>query len=212
LAVTYASVKQKFFPDTSVGAAPFAGYKLDDASALKVGFKLGVQYRVNPSLTLAAAYTEKTELPLTDGELDANYSGMGLGVVKYRNASVTGLALPREVALGVAFKPVDAWLLSFKVNWINWADAVKSVTLRATDPENPLAPAAYQVVSAGDWKNQWVFASGLAYNWNELTTIYAGHNYGKIRSRRKTPAHCWPESSNTTSRWVLRGRSLRNGG
>jgi len=173
---------------------------------------LGVQYRVNPSLTLAATYTEKTELPLTDGELDANYSGMGLGVVKYRNASVTGLALPREVALGVAFKPVDAWLLSFKVNWINWADAVKSVTLRATDPENALAPAAYQIVTAGDWKNQWVFASGLAYNWNELTTIYAGHNYGKIRSRRKTPAHCWPESSNTTSRWVLRGRSLRNGG
>jgi len=189
LAVTYAGVKQKFFPDTSVGAAPFAGYKLDDASALKVGFKLGVQYRVNPSLTLAAAYTEKTELPLTDGELNANYSGMGLGVVKYRNASVTGLALPREVALGVAFKPVEAWLLSFKVNWINWADAVKSVTLRATDPENALASAAYQIVTAGDWKNQWVFASGLAYNWNELTTIYAGHNYGKnpIPSQNSSP-------------------------
>ncbi|MGZ5010800.1 MAG: OmpP1/FadL family transporter [Methylobacter sp.] len=178
LAVTYASVKQKFFPNTSVGAAPFAGYKLDDASALKVGFKLGVQYRVNPSLTLAATYTEKTELPLTDGELDANYSGMGLGMVKYRNASVTGLALPREVALGAAFKPADAWLLSFKLNWINWADAIKSVTLRATDPDNSSAPAAYQIVTPGDWKNQWVFASGLAYNWNELTTIYAGHNYG----------------------------------
>ncbi|TAK60578.1 outer membrane protein transport protein [Methylobacter sp.] len=178
LAITYASVKQKFFPNTSVGAVPFAGYKLDDASALKVGFKLGVQYRVNPSLTLAATYTEKTELPLTDGELDANYSGMGLGVVKYRNASVMGLALPREAALGLAFKPVDAWLLSFKVNWINWADAIKSVTLRATDPENSLAPADYQIVTAGDWKNQWVFASGLAYNWNELTTLYAGYNYG----------------------------------
>ncbi|WP_200877456.1 OmpP1/FadL family transporter [Methylobacter tundripaludum] len=89
----------------------------------------------------------------------------------------------------MAFKPVDAWLLSFKVNWINWADAVKSVTLRATDPENALAPAAYQIVTAGDWKNQWVFASGLAYNWNELTTIYAGHNYGKnpIPSQNSSP-------------------------
>jgi long-chain fatty acid transport protein len=178
LAVTYASVKQKFFPNTSVGAVPFAGYKLDDASALKVGFKLGVQYRVNPSLTLAATYTEKTELPLTDGELEANYSGMGLGIVKYRNARVSGLAMPREAALGFALKPADAWLLSFKVNWINWADAIKSVTLSATDPENSLAPAAYQIVTPGDWKNQWVFASGLAYNWNELTTFYAGHNYG----------------------------------
>ena len=178
LAITYASVEQKFFPNTSVAAAPFAGYSLDDASALKVGFKLGVQYRVNPSLTLAATYTEKTELPLTGGELNANYSGMGLGTVKYRNASVTGLAMPREIALGAAFKPVDAWLLSFKLNWINWADAIKSVTLRATDPDNPSAPAAYQIVTPGDWKNQWVFASGLAYTWNELTTLYAGHNYG----------------------------------
>jgi len=178
LAITYASVEQKFFPNTSVGAVPFAGYKLDDASALKVGFKLGVQYRVNPFLTLAATYTEKTELPLTDGELEANYSGMGLGIVKYRNASVTGLALPREAALGLAFKPADAWLLSFKVNWINWSDAIQSVTLRATDADSPSAPAAYQIVTAGDWNNQWVFASGLAYNWNDLTTIYAGYNYG----------------------------------
>ncbi|MDO9423631.1 MAG: hypothetical protein Q7T40_05520 [Methylobacter sp.] len=48
-----------------------------------MGFKLGMQYRVNPSLTSAAAYTEKTELPLTGSELKANYSGMGLGIVRY---------------------------------------------------------------------------------------------------------------------------------
>ncbi|MGZ4955319.1 MAG: OmpP1/FadL family transporter, partial [Methylobacter sp.] len=139
LAITYASVTQKFFPNTSVGAVPFAGYSLKDASALKVGFKLGVQYRINPSLTVAATYTEKTELPLTDGELNADYSAMGLGTVKYNNASLTGLALPREVALGAAFKPAETWLLSFKLNWINWADAVKSATLRATDPGNSSA-------------------------------------------------------------------------
>ena len=189
LAITYASVRQGVFPNTSVGAAPFAGYSLKNASALKVGFKLGVQYRVNPSLTLAATYAEKTELPLTDGELRANYSGIGLGTISYANASITGLALPREAALGVAFKPVDAWLLSFKLNWINWADAIKTATLRATDPENPLAPAAYQIVTPADWKDQWVFASGLAYNWDERTTLYAGHNYGSspIPSQNASP-------------------------
>ncbi|PKM10577.1 MAG: hypothetical protein CVV13_12360 [Gammaproteobacteria bacterium HGW-Gammaproteobacteria-3] len=178
LAVTYASVKQKFFPDTSVGEQ-FAGYKLDDATSLKAGFKLGVQYRVNPSLTLAATYTEKTKLPLTGGKLDANFSGLGLGVVRYDNASIKGLALPREIALGVAFKPSQDWLLSFKLNWINWSDAIKTVTLRASRPDNALAPAVFQIVTPGDWKDQWVFASGLAYNWDEKTTLYAGHNYGR---------------------------------
>ncbi|MGZ4956552.1 MAG: OmpP1/FadL family transporter, partial [Methylobacter sp.] len=97
--------------------------------------------------------------------------------------------LPREVALGAAFKPAETWLLSFKLNWINWADAVKSATLRATDPGNSSAPAVYQIVTPGDWKNQWVFASGLAYTWNERTTLYAGHNYGRnpIPAQNSTP-------------------------
>ena len=44
---------------------------------------------------------------------------MGLGKVKYGDARVTGFALPREIAVGLAFKPSDTWLLSFKLNWIN---------------------------------------------------------------------------------------------
>jgi long-chain fatty acid transport protein len=178
LAVVYSSIEQDFFPDTSFGGL-FAGYKLEDASALRVGFKLGVQYKVNPSLTLAATYTEKTELPLKGGTLVADYSGLGLGKVKYSDASVKGFALPREIGLGIAFKPADAWLLSFKFNWLNWADAIETVTVRATDPNNAAAPAAYELIAPADWKNQWVIASGLAYTWNDRTTLYAGHNYGQ---------------------------------
>ena len=178
LGIVYASIEQKFFPETS-SAAPFAGYALKDATALKVGLKLGAQYRVSPSLTLAAAYTEKTPLPLTGGSLVANYSAIGFGKVQYGDARVTGFALPREIAVGVAFKPSNAWLLSFKLDWINWADAIKTVTLRATHPGNAAAPAVYELVSPADWKNQWVIASALAYAWDDRTTLYAGYNYGK---------------------------------
>ena len=189
LGIVYSSIEQDFFANTSVGSA-FAGYKLEDAAALRMGLKFGAQYRVNPSLTLAATYTEKTELPLTGGTLVANYTGLGLGKVKYSDASVKGFALPREIALGVAFKPTDALLLSFKVNWLNWDDAINDVTIRATDPNNPSAPAVYPIPSAeGDWKDQWVIATGLAYTWDDRTTLYAGHNYGKnpIPARNSTP-------------------------
>ena len=178
IAIVYASIEQKLFPETS-SAAPFAGYELKNAAALKMGLKLGAQYRVNPSLTLGVAYTEKTPLPLTGGSLVANYSAMGLGKVKYSDARVTGFALPREIAVGLAFKPAEAWLVSFKLNWINWADAIKTVTVRATHPGNGAAPAVYELISPADWKNQWVIASGLAYAWDERTTLYVGHNYGK---------------------------------
>lgn len=178
LNIVYASIEQDFFANTSVGTA-FAGYKLEDAAALRTGFKIGMQYRVTPALTLAATYTEKTELPMTGGNLVADFTGTGLGKVKYSDASVKGFALPREVAVGLAFKPTAAWLLSFKLNWLNWDDAINDVTLRATNPNNPAAPSVYGSPSAADWKDQWVVATGVAYNWDDRTTIYAGHNYGK---------------------------------
>ncbi|MEZ0287727.1 MAG: OmpP1/FadL family transporter, partial [Methylophilus sp.] len=94
LNIVYASIEQDFFANTSVGTA-FAGYKLEDASAVRTGFKLGMQYRVTPTLTLAATYSEKTELPLTGGTLVADFTGAGLGKVRYSDASVKGFALPR---------------------------------------------------------------------------------------------------------------------
>lgn len=185
LGIVYSTIEQDFFGDTSVGSV-FAGYKLEEAAALRMGLKIGAQYRVNPSLTLAATYTEKTELPLTGGSLIANYNGIGLGKVKYSDATVKGFALPREVALGVAFKPTDALLVSLKLNWLNWDDAIDTVTVRATDPNNAAAPAGYTLVAPADWKDQWVIATGLAYSWDDRTTLYAGHNYGQNPIPRKS--------------------------
>lgn len=178
VSLVHASIEQKLFPETS-SLAPFAGYRLSGATATRVGAKLGLQYRVSPSVVLAAAYTSKTELPLTGGELTANYSAMGLGKVTYSSARVEGFALPQEIGLGIAYEPSSTWLLSFKLNWINWADAIKTVTLRATNPSNAAAPAVYELVAPADWKNQWVFATGLAYRQDARTTWYAGHNYGR---------------------------------
>lgn len=177
LNIVYASIEQDFFGSTSVGNFP--GFKLEDASALRTGFKIGAQYRITPTLTLAAAYTEKTELPLTGGTLVADFSNAGLGKVKYADASFKGFALPREVAVGLAFKPTDAWLVSFKLNWLNWDDAINDVKLRATKPNNASAPSVYAIPSSADWKDQWVVATGVAYKWDDKTTLYAGHNYGK---------------------------------
>lgn len=182
LNLVYGSIEQDVFSNTSLnlgGGASFNGYKLEDASAIRTGFKLGMQYRVTPSLTLAAAYTEKTELPMTGGTLVADYTERGLGKVKYADASVKGFALPREVAVGLAFKPTDDWLLSFKLNWLNWDDAINDVKLRATRPNNAAAPSVYGSTNPADWKDQWVVATGVAYKWDDRTTLYAGHNYGK---------------------------------
>ena len=169
LNIVYASIEQDFFSNTSVnlgGGSAFAGYKLEDAAALRTGFKLGMQYHVTPALTLAATYTEKTELPMTGGTLVADYTALGLGKVKYADASVKGFALPREVAVGLAFKPTDDWLLSFKLNWINWDDAINDIRLRATKPNNVSAPSILLSLPAAMccWKAAWASVKPLCCN------------------------------------------------
>lgn len=177
VSLVYATIEQKFFYNTS--NTVFSGFKNEGASALRFGLKLGAQYKLNDAWTLGASYTEKTELPLTDGTAKFNMTGNGLGIVKYNNLSIKGFALPREVAIGAAFKPNEDWLLSAKVNWINWADAINDITTSASDPNNPTAPQSIVIVSPQNWHNQIVYALGAAYAYDDATTFYAGFNHGK---------------------------------
>ncbi|WP_318840542.1 OmpP1/FadL family transporter [Methyloradius palustris] len=178
--LVYASLDQKLFPNSSFQPANFYGYELKGANTIKTSFKIGMQYKATPQLTLGAAFTDKTKLPLSGGRISFNQTDAGNGIVTYRNASISGFALPREVAIGAAFQATDDLLLSLKLNWINWADAMKSSTLTATDPDSTSAYGpVFSANSALDWKNQWVIATGLAYKLNDKTMLYAGHNYGK---------------------------------
>ena len=177
VSLVYASIEQKFFYDTS--NAVFAGFKNKGASALRFGLKLGAQYKLNDAWTLGASYTEKTELPLTGGTANYNFTGVGQGNVKYNNFSVKGFALPREFAIGAAFKPNNDWLISAKVNWINCGDAINYITTTARDSNNALAQQTIVVVSPQNWHNQVVYALGVAYSHDNLTTLYAGYNHGK---------------------------------
>ncbi|HEC58053.1 MAG TPA: aromatic hydrocarbon degradation protein [Methylophaga sp.] len=174
--LVYAAAEQKIFPNTSQGS--FAGIDIQDATSLETSFKLGVQYRATPKLTLAATYTSKTELPLTGGKLKLNLTDAGLGIVSYKDVTIEGLALPREIAVGAAYQMNEKWLLAMKLNWINWSDAMKNTVLTAKSPNNPLA-TNIESTSTMDWDDQWVLATGIAYNYSDKTTLYAGYNYGK---------------------------------
>jgi len=176
VSLIYASIEQKFFYHTPP-TSNFAGFKNKGADTLRFGFKVGAQYKLNEQWTLGASYTEKTDLPLTGGTAKFNYGAAG--VVKYDNLSIKGFALPREVAIGAAFKPNQDLLLSAKINWLNWADAINDVTTTWSDTSSAFAPASVVDVRQQDWRNQIVYALGAAYTYDDKTTLYAGYNYGK---------------------------------
>jgi long-chain fatty acid transport protein len=179
--LVYAQAEQKIFPNTSTTATstPFFGVDVQDMASLRTSFKLGLQYQATPTLKLAATYTSKTELPLTGGEAKFNMSSIGLGTVTYSKVKIKGLALPREVGLGAAYLWDDDLLLSLKINWVNWSDAMEKTTLTASNPNNTGALANISSTSTLNWHNQWVIATGAAFTYDDRTTLYAGYNYGK---------------------------------
>lgn len=181
LGLVYATAEQKIFPNT-LGA----GIEIKDMSSLRTSFKIGAQYKATPQLTLAATYTEKTELPLSGGKLILKTGANSYAT--YHDVKLNGLALPREIGLGAAYQATDDLLISLKLNWINWSDALVKTSLQASDPDAP-APATLSASNTLNWHDQWVIATGLAYALNDKTTIYAGYNYGKnpIPATHTTP-------------------------
>ncbi len=164
LAAVTSRIDQKFFPNTSSfnaqnPAASFYGFSLQDANGVAFGGKLGAMFKATDTLSFAATFANRIDLPQKDGNLDINMSSLGIGTVHYANARLE--------------------LVSIKWDWLNWAAALRSTTLLATGPDNPAATSTLRSTSALGWSNQSVFAIGAAYSMDEGTTLRAGYNYGK---------------------------------
>lgn len=179
VAAIYSRIEQRIFPNTSVVApAPFFGLQLKAVDGINFGVKFGAQYVVDERWTLGATFTPKARLTMNGGSAVVNMNAAGLGAVTYRDVRISGFALPREIAAGAAWQATDRMLLSAKVGWLNWADALKSSTLALSSPSNSAAPASIENTAALNWKNQTVYSVGTAYAWDDRTILRAGFNYG----------------------------------
>jgi long-chain fatty acid transport protein len=177
VAAVVATLEQKLFPGTSlIAPAPFFGLDVEDLVATGVNARFGMQYLLSDRITLGMVFSPKTKLDFEDGTLKSNQSAAGLGVVTYRDVQVDGFALPQELSFGVAWSS-GKLLLSAKVAWLNWDDALERQSIRATDPSGPAAAPTLQRDTPLDWKDQYVWALGFAYTTDFRTTFYGGVNF-----------------------------------
>lgn len=179
IALVVGTLEQKLFPNTSlVAPAPFFGVDVGDLRATGVNARFGLQYAASDRLTLAAVFSPKTELDFKDGRLRSNQSAAGFGIVTYDNARIEGFALPNEASVGAAWKAAGGrLLLSVKLAWLNWNDALDRQTLTASEPTGPAAAPSLRRESPLDWKDQHVLALGAAYTTAGRSTLYAGVNF-----------------------------------
>jgi long-chain fatty acid transport protein len=182
--VYYASLKQRVFPNTSAfnpadPAQTFFGTEIQNAWSVQIGGKIGALYKPTPTLSFGLTYSPQVKIPFDNGELVANLSALGLGSVTYRSVQLHGLALPQEIAGGVAWQATPQLLVAVEVKWFDYSRALRTQTLSASDPDNPLAPPTITNTAALDWHNQTVVAAGLSYAPDDATRLYGGVNYGR---------------------------------
>ena len=212
--ITHARFKQRTFAGVSVfdpldPSRTFFGSIVKDLQATRVSARVGVRYEATPALALAAVYQPKTALPLKKGYADINFTALGLGVTRYRDVRVDGLALPQELGLGAAWQATPRTLVSFELTWLDWSKALKSQTLTASNPVNAAAPAVVQQTVRIGWRDQYVVALGAAYDVDERLTLYAGSNYGRNPVPAETTS---PILAATGEKHVTAGARLRLGG
>jgi len=189
LNVSEVQADMMLFPETSVmadmdqsgviGDSPsdaFFGMRLQDASATGFGLKFGVQYKDGP-LSVAGAYSTKTDLDLDGGTVTMNMTAMGMGKVNY-DAAMVDFAWPQQVGVGLAYQVSPRILLAGDVDWIDWADAIDTVAIELSNPDQPMAPASRRIPFQMNWENQWVGALGAAVTPAPDWVVRMGYNHG----------------------------------
>lgn len=189
LNVSQVQADMKLLPETSVmadldqsgvtGDSPgdaFFGIHMRDASATGYGLKFGAQFKHGP-LSLAGAYSTKTDLDLEDGTLTMNMTSIGLGKVNY-DATMSNFAWPQQAGLGMAYQVSPRVQLAGDLDWIDWANAIEKVTIELSNPDVPVAPASRQIALPMNWENQWVWALGAAVTPAPDWVVRMGYNHG----------------------------------
>ncbi len=179
--LTLAVAKQEFFPGTSVFsgdlATSFFGLRVESLGARRASVRVGALYQASADLSLALVYGSRTPLPLKGGEADVNLTALGLGSVHYRDVRFTGFALPEELGVGLAWQATPRTLWAVELTRLAWSRALRSATLSARDPATPGAPATLALRQALDWRDQTVYAVGMAHDLNARWRLYGGLNY-----------------------------------
>ncbi len=135
---------------------------LDMANAYGIGFDMGIVYKLSPKLMIGLVYKSKRWMQKLKWNTEPGFMVTG-DKVEMR------LDMPRQIALGINFRPIRQLRLETDFRWINYHDVMNKISATG--------------IQGGEWdfnwKNQFVFSIGAEFYASKSLTLRAGFNYGK---------------------------------
>jgi long-chain fatty acid transport protein len=164
----------------ALGGAPWARVDFSDGSsfsgeAWSLGWaaKLGLVYKLSPTLNVGASWHSKTALrDLKSGHNAASLSAFG-GFGDSGRITIEDFQMPQQLALGLAWQATPTLLLAADVKRIAWSDVMASFKMRyeSTGMGGSVSFALPQA-----WRDQTVTALGAAWKATPALTLRAGYN------------------------------------
>lgn len=177
LNIDYQSVafKQRITADTdSNGSAETVIQNFDlsrGASGFGLGFSLGMLYDINEKVTVGFNYKSKQQFSAMEYQLGWGDISNGPGAEAPAGTYKLDLDFPQQAAVGVAVHPNKKLTVSADLKWIDWSDTMNTLSVDG--------PGGLKVAMDPGWKDQTVYAVGVAYSLNDKTNLRAGYNYAK---------------------------------
>jgi long-chain fatty acid transport protein len=149
------------------------------------GFTLSTLYKVNPQHQFGLLY--RSEIDLTyKGEVTAfGLNDFGpqpyntiFGGTQYSTKFITDLTLPRSLALGYSYHPMEKWRFNVDMEWTDWS-SVESEDLVFPDESNATRLAILDALTKSDrdWNSVVSFNIGSEYALNNQIRFRGGYFY-----------------------------------
>jgi len=141
------------------------------ASGFGLGLGLGLLYDLSDSVTVGLNYKSKQQFDAMEYQLGWGDISNGPGAEAPAGTYKLDLDFPQQAAAGIAYRPNKALTVSADVKWINWSDTMDTLAVEG--------PGGMSVAMDPGWKDQTVYALGVAYALNSKMNLRAGYNYAK---------------------------------
>lgn len=140
------------------------------AHATGYAAKFGMVYRLNPQLSLGAAYHSQTSL----GDLEADGAQYTFGTATHTGKfKAIDFQWPETYGVGISYLAGDKLTIAADYKRINWSGVMKDFHMSFSSPG-----MSWDALMPQNWKDQDVWMLGMSYQAGDALTLRAGVNLG----------------------------------
>lgn len=155
-----------------------------NTDGLGVNADFGILYRPNENWQFGLNYRTETSVRSRGHASGDIGPQLALPSVPFNYDAQVNNHFPQVITAGAAWKFHPQWRLSMQLDWVNWANTFDRLPVHLTNGDSAVINGALGTNSIDDhvplnWRNSFVYRTGIEYTASESWKLRAGYSYGR---------------------------------